>query len=69
MRHVDPFFCEIGTLGQYLFHRFHIEKEILNYKSNREWFDVKLLRATGPTSDPTKAITDQIYGRQIKRAC
>lgn len=69
MRHSDPSLCAIGALGLYLLHRFEVLEEKISYHRNSDWFDVKLLRASGAKSDPTKSISDKVYATQIANAC
>ena len=68
MRHRDVNVCPIGALGLYLFSRFHLAGEELDFTSNEKWFDVKLLVKSGTTSsNNTTSVKDQQYAKTIKR--
>jgi hypothetical protein len=68
MRHSNVFHCPIGGLAFYLFARFHILGETIDFSTNNSWFNVKLLIESG-TRDNTKAVSDQTYAKVMKKIC
>jgi hypothetical protein len=68
MRHKSVLKCEIGSLGLYLFARFHIAKESLNFDENKNWFKVKLVVKSG-SKNTEDGVGDQVYARSIRKVC
>jgi hypothetical protein len=68
MRHKELDRCPLGALGLYLFSRFHLANERLDFTENKNWFDVKLLVANGSHNN-TVSVKDQVYAAAIKTAC
>ena len=68
MRHKDFNLCVIGALGFYLFARFQISCESLDFSSNEKWFEVKLLIESS-SPDNTKSVNNQTYAKAMRSAC
>jgi hypothetical protein len=68
MRHRDVNLCAVGALGFYLFARFHISGETLDFSSNEKWFEVKLLIESS-SADNTKSVNNQTYAKAMRSTC
>jgi hypothetical protein len=68
MRHKDVYVCPIGALALYLFSRFHLAGEKLDFGSNSSWFDAKLLIECG-SKTPNVSVRDSNYANSVKNAC
>jgi hypothetical protein len=66
MRHREVNLCAVGALGLYLFARFHLAKEVIDFSTNSSWFDVKLLVQAG-SRNTVNGISDTNYAKAIKR--
>lgn len=74
LRHKNPELCAFGSLGFYLFYRFHFTHEMEpppDFTENKAWFDMKLMiDATRVNrANNTTHVSDQGYAKVIKKAC
>lgn len=54
MRHKDPLLCSMGALAQYLFWRWHTNREEPPcFDKRSSWYNTKLLVTTDPTTEMT----------------
>jgi Centromere DNA-binding protein complex CBF3 subunit, domain 2 len=69
MRHMDVTSCPVGAYAFYLMYRFSVSMEMSpppDFTDNESWFDIKVL-TDATRRNAKKGITDQVYGRAMKR--
>jgi len=67
IRNVDVRLCPVGSLGFYLFSRFHYANENLDFSSNEHWFPSKLLVEFG-SKNSFDCMSDQAYAKTMKKS-